>query len=65
MKESIFWKPKVYWMSGPTGCGKTRSAIEWFGKQACMLHCCKDMWFDEWDDNCTVCILDELRHDSI
>ena len=55
--------PDVWWLSGPTGCGKTRSALSWF-KDACVLHCCKDMWFDEYDGS-DVVVFDEFRHDSI
>ena len=55
--------PDVWWLSGPTGCGKTRSAVEHF-KEACVLHCSKDMWFDEYDGS-DVVVFDEFRHDSI
>lgn len=46
-----------------TGCGKTLSALRAY-PDACVLHCCKDMWFDEYDGAETV-IFDEIRHDSI
>ena len=29
-----------------------------------MLHCSKDMWFDEYDGS-DVVVFDEFRHDSI
>ena len=57
-------KPVVYWLSGPTGCGKTRSAIERF-PEACVLHCCKNMWFDEYIEGSETVIFDEFRWDSI
>ena len=65
-KQQIFgdeFKPEIWWLSGPTGCGKTRSAKEYF-KGACILHCCPDMWFDEYDGADTI-IFDEFRHNSI
>lgn len=55
--------PEVWWISGPTGCGKSRSAKLKF-PSACVMHCCKDMWFDEYDGS-DVVIFDEFRHNSI
>jgi len=55
--------PESWWLSGPTGCNKTRSCLEKF-PEACVLHCEKDMWFDEYNGAETV-VFDEFRHDSM
>jgi len=55
--------PEVTWIHGKTGCWKTLSAITKY-PEACVLHCTKGMWFDEYDGAETV-IFDEFRHDSM
>jgi len=61
--QAAEFKPEVWWICGITGCGKTRSAKLKY-PDACIMHCDKDMWFDEYDGS-DVVIFDEFRHDSI
>lgn len=62
-QNAVEFKPETWWISGKTGCGKTLSVKTKF-PDVCILHCCKNMWFDEYDGSETV-LFDEFRHDSM
>ena len=51
--------PTVYWLCGPTGCGKTRQAFNFCPQSTWMASNCMQ-WFDGYNNE-SVAIFDDFR----
>lgn len=55
------WKPKVYWLYGPTGTGKTKKAYEILGED-CYTAMSTGKWWEGYDGHENV-LIDDMRKD--